>query len=198
MPNEITFSPAEPRYLADVDCLAFTATADGRPVECIATAEFLATRFGAEDSTEEAMRRAYGQREEEIHAVARGLIEAGLLDRDGAALLTTRLTDLTVAYSEQLAAWPDGLDAARKAQRTLAGVIGPQAECVNVEWGVGGESPDSRAVSVRLTDPTLPYTKERVLEPRVLSSGDSLALRLGLVWGNVLNARVRKLALKRG
>src|SRR5207244_2212688 len=89
---EITFPDSDPRYILDRDCLAFRATVDGKPVECLVTAELLLSEFGAKGMDEAEMRAAYRERKAKIQGLARSHIERGWVDPENRVFLTTRYT----------------------------------------------------------------------------------------------------------
>jgi hypothetical protein len=92
VPKDIQFPEAEPRYVFERDCLGFRALADGKPVECMVTAELLFSRFKARDMSEEALRQAYREHKATIQGIARRHIENGWIDEENRVFLTSHFS----------------------------------------------------------------------------------------------------------
>jgi hypothetical protein len=197
MPKEINFPDAEPRYIFDRDCLGFRAFADGKPLACMVTAELLYTRFGARDFTEEAMRRAYREHRPEIQAIARTHIENDWIDEQGRVFLTTRHSRLNVRFDDEVNNHPRGRELVEPAHRLLLGIIGPDAEKVDVEWGVipGSAYPE---LHLRIADPDVPYSVEGLFGPGESADPTTFGVHLARLWGSILRARSRILTSRFG
>lgn len=198
MPREIVFPEGEPRYVFERDCLAFPAKVDGQPVECLVTLELLMANFGAEEPSEQAMRKAYREHRAAIQDLARIQIENGWIDEESRVFLTTRFTRLTVTYGERLRSNPNLRASSEAAQRLLTEIIGPNAEEVNVEWDAENRPPDLVLLTLRIMDPSLPYSGKVSLGPKVWQDSTTLSLILGGAWSDLLRARSRRLILKSG
>jgi Protein of unknown function (DUF1488) len=197
VPNEILFPDVEPTYVFDLDCLAFRAIVDGRPIECLVTAELLLTRFGARDMTEASLRETYRQHRPEIQVIASGHIEHGWIDDERRVFLTTRFTRLTVTYDEKLRKWREGLALAESAASVLIDIIGPNAEAVTLQWGVPENMPSESAIQLRLVDPEMSFSVS-VIFGGLPNKEKNLSLVMGQVWASFLRERSRRLNLKSG
>jgi hypothetical protein len=160
------------------------------------TAELLFSQFGAKDFTEEEMRRAFGEHQAEIQALARTHIENGWVN-EGRVFLTTRFTRLSVVYSQPLDTLPRFRNAVDSAHRILTGLIGPNAETVSVEWSVDEDPPDP-GINVRIADPNAPYSVKAFFGQKESADPDILSVYLARLWGSVLRARSQKLTGKFG
>jgi hypothetical protein len=196
--KEILFPDREPVYLFDRDCLAFRALVEGRPVECMITAELLLSRFGARDMTEGSLREAYRKHRAGIQAIARDHIENGWIDADHRLFLTTRFTRLTVTFDSRLGEWREGRALAEQAHRVLTELIGPNAETVNVEWAAAETRPGEAGVLLRLEDPAMSFSVSAAFDAGKQNNAASLGLFLGQVWAGFLRERSRRLSLKSG
>jgi hypothetical protein len=196
--NEIEFPDTEPEYLFDQDCLSIRAGANGKSVECLITAELLMSRFGASEMTEEAMRQAFSVHVREIQEIARDHMSNGWIDDEHRVFLTTRFTRLRIIVSERLAKWPDGRKLVDEANRLLTEIIGPSAEEVVVEGDGQAETSGPQGVSVRISDPTIPFANKTFLDLQQLENLPFLRVYLAGVWGSVLRGRSRKMLLKMG
>jgi hypothetical protein len=195
VPKDIQFPDNEPHYVFERDCLAFRALADGKPVECLVSAELLMHRFGAREFTEQALRQAFARHRGEIQAIARHHIEMGWVNPDNRLLLTTRFTTLTVKYGEDLRKSPPDLQVAQTATRLLAELIGPGAGAVNVEFD--WEEKDGRPlISVMLTDAN--GMASDWLYPQDSGLMSRLRLWLNRLWGDFLQIRSQKLLQRFG
>jgi hypothetical protein len=194
MPNDILFPEVEPRYVVERDCLGFRAVADGKHVECLVTAELLCSRFGSKEFTEKAMRRAFGEHREEIHAIARSLLEYGWIDDDNRVFLTTRYTRLTVHIDEPLA--KDQRVAT--AHRMLTDVIGASAGEIVIEWRTSRENPPHPAIHLSVKDPAIPRVVSTAFPPKAWDDLTTLRLRVAQLWSALLMARSHDLVLKSG
>jgi hypothetical protein len=198
VPKEIQFAEVEPRYVFERDWLAFPARVDGKPVECLVTLELLMARFGAREPSEQAMRQAYREHRAAIQAIARNHIENGWSDEESRVFLTTRFTRLRVTFGDGLGEGTVGRNSAEAAHRMLTDMIGPNAEEVSVEWDAEDGPPDQACISLRISDPSLPFSAKRVLAPKVWRDHTALVLLLAGVWGDLLRTRSRKLILQSG
>jgi hypothetical protein len=196
MTKEIEFPDSEPLYIFDRDCLAFGCVVDGKPVECLVTAEFLQAHFGPSDITEEAMRHSFRTHREEIEAIARAHIVNGWVDEDSRIFLTTRFTRMQVRFSDGFDVWPVGLAAAEGAHRILTKIIGPDAEQVIVEWGAVG--PSGPGIRGKIMDPTIAGSVTVYLEAPQWNDPSILTYILARAWSSVLRERSRELFLKSG
>jgi hypothetical protein len=175
--QEITFPNVEPLYVFDRDCLSFRAIVDGLlPVECIVTAELLLSQFGAKSFTEEDMRKAFQEHRAEIQALARTHIENNWIN-EGRIFLTTRFTRLNVTYGRDLETVPRFRILVESAHRMLTGIIGPNAETVNVEWSVDQDQP-APGINVRIADPSAPYSVKTFFGPKEMADPDILSVYL--------------------
>ncbi len=198
MAREILFPEVEPLYVFDRDCLAFRALADGKPVECMATAEFLLARFGAHDVAEGSLRQAYRDHKHDIQEIARNHIANGWIDEEGRIFLTTRFTRLDVTFGGRLNAWDGGRESATAAHRILTEIIGPNAEEVVVEWAGEGHPPGQLSITLRISDPSIPHSVKLFLGPNEWENETTLRVILAGAWGATLRARSRKLLLTSG
>lgn len=196
MPTEIIFPDIEARYVFDRDYLAFPAQVDGKPVECLVTAELLMQHFGARGISEEEMREAYQGHRTDIQSLARHHIEMGWIGPDGRVILTTRFTTLKDTYGEGIRQWPEGQALVKKAFRVLAKVIGPTAGEISVEWDQGVDARQRPSITLRLSDAT--GSVEAAFEPKELENPTQLRIRLSRLLGDLLQIRSRTLMLKSG
>ena len=162
MPEAIAFPDVEPQYLFDRDCLAFRAFADGKPVQCLVTAELLMTSFGARGLSEQSMREAYRQHRPQIQELARLHINLGWIDSEGRVFLNKRHTKLTVSFAGSIAGWSGGRMLVDAAHRMLLEIIGPNAGSVTIEWDRAEDSYRQPVLTLRITNPELPASSGAV------------------------------------
>jgi hypothetical protein len=199
VPHEIDFPDSEPRFDFDSDCLAFRARVDGRPVECVLTAELLMTHFGAEEPSEEAMRAAYRDHRPEIQSIARDHIENGWID-EGRLFLTRRFTRLNVTFADRIRESPILRALVDSAQRMLAEIIGPNADTVAIVWDTDLASSHHPDINLRITDPSLPYSDRVKISSGGKVEADPIkdGMMLAISWGRILRQRARKLTILSG
>lgn len=196
MPEATTSPNAEFQYLFDRDALAIRIPVDGKEYQCIVLAELLYSRFGAKDTTEVEMERAYREHRDVIQTIAIDHVKNGWADEQGRLFLTTRFTRLAVFYGEELRAWPDGLAFAQRAQKLLTEIIGPEGGMVDVYWESKAIKSENRGVSLRIFDPELAYSIAGLFESRHMVQGAETRLHLANLWGFLLQQRSRKLILE--
>jgi len=189
---QISFPAIEPRYVFERVCLAFPALADGKPIECYVTAELLNAGFGATDFTEKSMREAYTSHRAEVQALAQGHIENGWIDDQNRVFLTTRHTRLSVTYDDDVDKIPRGRDIATSAQRFLTGIIGPNAQAVDVRWVASVERPFA-GIYVEISDPVTKYFARGFVGQKETIDGDFNSFHLAKLWSGVLGERSRVL-----
>jgi hypothetical protein len=194
MPKDIRFPEVEPRYVFERDCLAFPASMDGQPIECLVTLELLMARFGVREPSEEAMRQAYREHRIAIQAIARNLIEYGWIDTDNRVFLTTRYTRLTVNFDDLLA--KDQRVAT--AHRMLTDVIGASAGEIIIEWRTSRESPPHPSIHLSVKDPAIRREISTSFPPKALADLTILRVLVAQVWSALLMARSHDLVLKSG
>jgi hypothetical protein len=197
MAAEIVFPDVEPIWLFERDCLSFRALVDGKPVECIVTAELLFQRFGAKGISGEEAKAAYQEHKAEIQALARSHIEMGWVSPGNQVILTTRATILHVRYSPALQQWSEVFGLVQKAFSILAELIGPTAGEVNVEWDRSEVAASRPVVTLRLSDATVAVSPA-FFHPKELLAPSELRLRFARVWERFLQERSRNLLLKSG
>lgn len=198
MAEKITFPDSEPRYLSGRDCLAFDAVADDKPVECLITTELLFFRYGAGDPTEASLREAYQEHLAEIQEVARTHIKNGWIDEEGRVVLMTRFTRMKVTFSDTLGNLPGCHPIAHSAHRILTGIIGPNAEGVEVTWYASADTLVDRELGVLIADPETGYSTAGSLPLQELANTTLLTVYLAGLWSNILRARSRKLSHRAG
>src|SRR5581483_6850260 len=194
MPEEILFPDVEPRYDFDRDCLAFPAKVAGKLTDCLVTLELLMQNFGAQEPTEEAMRRAYTEHKEEIRDMARTHIRLGWIDEDYHVILTTHHTRLDVHYDTPLVDDPRVVSA----HRFLIGLIGPNAGHVRIEWRQSPESPPNPAIHLAVKDPAIRRQVSTSFPPKAWDDPNLLQVMLAQIWSALLSARSRHILQKSG
>jgi hypothetical protein len=199
MPLEIVFPDVEPRYVFERDCLGFRALVDGKPVECLISAELLFSQFDSQEFSEEALRRAFHAHRPIIEAIARSHIENGWIDEAGQVLLTTRYTRLTVTFGDQLQNWPTGMEIVQGLHRMLLQIIGSNAEKVAVEWDVSEHFFADPGITLQLSDPSLPYSEKlHFVNQEWRKPKEFRSIILAGAWAAILRARSRNLVIKSG
>ena len=194
----ITFPDSELRYLSDSDCLAFDALSDDQRITCVVTAGLLYSRYGARDFAEESLRKAYHEHRAEIQEIASTHIENGWIDEEDHVFLMTRYTRMKVTFDGSLEKFPGSRAMADSAHRILTGIIGPNAEAVEVTWGGSVDSSGVSDIRVLITDPETRYSTVGGLGFAESANPTLLSIYLAGVWGNILRARSRKLSIRAG
>lgn len=192
--KDIRFPDSEPQYAWSRECLGFGAIADGKPLECLVTAELLFSRFGAGNFSEAELTRAFHEHRDSIQEIARNLIENGWIDDEGRVFLTTHYTRLSASFDESLTK----NEKVTVAHRVLLGIIGPSAGEIAVEWRTSPESPPNPAVLLSIKDPAIHREITTSFSPKVWGDPSALGVQLSLAWGALLSARSRDLVLKWG
>jgi len=189
-PKQIEFPDTPPLHLFQRDCVSFLARVDGRPVNCLVTAEFLWKNFGLSTFDGDAMLEAYQKNREAIQKIARDFIEAGWIGPDNEVLLTARFTSLRVSVAATLHKWPEEHRLVQNASRRLTDLIGPTAGPVSVEWD-RAEGPQERPViTLRISNPS--GSVAAVFDPSEMESPSHMQVRLSRLWGDLLQLQSRK------
>lgn len=192
MVAQIIFPDREPYWEFERDCLSFPAIVDGKPIKCLVSAELLMARFGARlPPSQEECKRAYEEHRAEIRDIARSLILAGQVMRNGEVLLTTNVFHFKlVSFGEQLQRDRELFAKAQKATTLLEEVVGPSAGVTEAEWDRGEDAGGRPILVLRLSDWT--GWVSAVFDPRELDSTDQMRFRFHRLWGNLLQIRSRK------
>jgi hypothetical protein len=194
VPKEILFPEVEPRYDFERDRLAFPASVDDKPLECLVSLELLMSRFGAREPGEEPTRQAYQEHKAEIQAIARHHIEMGWVSKDNVVLLTTRFTTLKITFGESLQARPREHKLALEMMTLLKEMVGPQAGEVSVE--VDWEEKDGRRRIVVIFDEGGGVANW--FEPKDGELSKGLRGWIASLWGDLLQMRSHKLLQRWG
>jgi hypothetical protein len=88
---EITFSDGPANYISERGCLGFEAYANGTPVSCIISIE---TLIGPDNDVDRA-RIEFELKKDDVHRVAKSLIEKGEFIKGEIAITSATLRDLT-------------------------------------------------------------------------------------------------------
>jgi hypothetical protein len=190
-PTQIEFPDLPPpQYLFERDCVSFPARVDGRPVNCLATMEFLMQNFGLRTLDGDAMLEAYQKDREAIQKIARGFIEAGWIGPDNEVLLTRLFTSLGVSVGAALHEWPEGYRLIQNASRRLTDLIGPTAGQVSIEWDRAEGPQECPVISLRISNPS--GSVAAVFDPSEMESSSHMQVRLSRLWGDLLQLQSRK------
>ncbi|MBI1918519.1 MAG: DUF1488 domain-containing protein [Planctomycetes bacterium] len=190
-PKEIVFPDVPPpSYLDERDCISFPAWADGKPVNCVVTAELLMQRFGLRTLDGEAMLEAYRQNRESIQGHARFYIEMGWIDPDHEVLLTRLLTTVRVSYGAALRGWGGGFRLTENASRRLTEMIGPMAGEVSFEWDRAEGPSRDPVITLKISNPF--GSVSAAFDPSEMESPSHMQGRLARLWGDLLQIQSRK------